>query len=455
MFAHGLILIAYVVLAALSLVQSHTLPYRYYIFASTLPFPIYYFWQGKNRVLGAVSALLLFFVSADALMTHGSRELWIFFCGFITLGGFFVWYQRRWESGLRDEEHFYNKAKNELQQMEEKFTARMESLRHLENQVAGLLDLFESAKDFSECLNFDKLVEILQKKVQPQIPFDSLKLIVFDRSDEGKSHLEKHLITGQKVISGEVDLLEDEMKEIENARTNKKLVEEGGRWTFPLFADERLVACVIVSGAAANDLAKFEVLSAFLALQVKKIQLYLMVRELSIRDSLTGLFIRRHFMERFEEEMMRSRKFRLPLSLLMLDIDHFKRYNDDHGHLAGDATLKQVASLLRQNLRKVDILARYGGEEFIIVIPEAQRKGALEVAERIRSNIARHDFKTYHHSNKVTVSIGIALYPDDIKPEEQDFDIAGVAKKLINSADQALYLAKEEGRNRVVLFQDL
>jgi len=170
---------------------------------------------------------------------------------------------------------------------------------------------------------------------------------------------------------------------------------------------------------------------------------------------LTGVFVRRHFVERFEEEVKRCIKYGHQLAVLMLDIDHFKRYNDEYGHLAGDATLKQVASLLKENLRKVDMVARYGGEEFVMLLPETKREGAFEVAERIRSAIAHHPFRIYNQETKVTVSLGVALFPDHPESHGSKLEPQFLVTELIQDADKALYQAKDEGRNRVILFQDL
>jgi diguanylate cyclase (GGDEF)-like protein len=197
------------------------------------------------------------------------------------------------------------------------------------------------------------------------------------------------------------------------------------------------------------------VLSAFLTLQVSKIRLYSSVKELAIRDSLTHVFVRRHFLERFAEELKRSVKFSIPLAVLMLDIDHFKRYNDEYGHIAGDATLKQVASILSLSLRKVDIVGRYGGEEFIVVIPETKKDGAIEICERIRSNIARNTFKIYNTETRVTASIGLALFePEKMQGVSESAETEKFGYQLIQKADKALYQAKEEGRNQVVLLNE-
>ena len=139
----------------------------------------------------------------------------------------------------------------------------------------------------------------------------------------------------------------------------------------------------------------------------------------------------------------------------MLDIDHFKRYNDDFGHLVGDATLKEVADLLKQSLRRVDLVGRYGGEEFIVAMPETRVANAAEVAERIRSSIARYDFQVFNVRTKVTVSQGIALFDGELAAQNKAVDAKAIAAELIQEADEAMYRAKDEGRNRICLHKDI
>ena len=158
-------------------------------------------------------------------------------------------------------------------------------------------------------------------------------------------------------------------------------------------------------------------------------------------DSLTGLNNRRHFIALCEAELFRAKRYRVALSMLMLDIDHFKQVNDEHGHKAGDLVLVQLGSIMRMTLRNVDVIGRYGGEEFAIMLPETDRDMALDVAERLRQEIAEADFVLEAGETiKVTVSIGVSSSGD----AETNID------RLISAADQALYRAKNSGRNRVV-----
>lgn len=170
------------------------------------------------------------------------------------------------------------------------------------------------------------------------------------------------------------------------------------------------------------------------------------LREISVTDSLTGLFNKRYFDLRLAEEVARSRDTGQPLALLMLDIDYFKHYNDTFGHTAGDAVLREVARILRETSRQGDVPCRYGGEEFALILPGAGSEQALAVAERVRRAVAHHAFPggAAQPEGRLTVSVGAAVFPAD----------AAGAADLCQHADQALYRAKDAGRNAVRLFAD-
>ena len=166
------------------------------------------------------------------------------------------------------------------------------------------------------------------------------------------------------------------------------------------------------------------------------------LQELATTDALTGLANRRVFNEKLDTELKRARRYTHPLSLAILDIDFFKRCNDTHGHAFGDIVLKEVARLCRECCRDTDVVARYGGEEIAFILPETPKEKSLQVVERIRASVENYQIRDEEKNStvKVTVSIGLAVFPDD-DPH---------AKILFSLADQALYQAKESGRNRVV-----
>ena len=166
------------------------------------------------------------------------------------------------------------------------------------------------------------------------------------------------------------------------------------------------------------------------------------MEQLAVTDGMTGLYNYRYFREQLSHEMDRAIRHNLELSLLMMDIDFFKNYNDLHGHPAGDDVLRTLADLIRRNLRKIDIPARYGGEEFAVILPETGDRAAAIVAEKIRQLVEATPipFEEQQPNGRLTVSIGVATYPVDARDEKQ----------LIEVADRRLYRAKQMGRNQVV-----
>jgi diguanylate cyclase (GGDEF)-like protein len=164
--------------------------------------------------------------------------------------------------------------------------------------------------------------------------------------------------------------------------------------------------------------------------------------QLAVTDGLTGLYNHRHFHERLHLEVERSQRSGLPLSLLMLDVDHFKQFNDAFGHPAGDEVLRQLARVFGDARRANDVVARYGGEEFAVILVDTAKFTAAKVAERIRERVHAHDFsEAAPRAGRLSVSVGVATYPED----------GGDAEGLVRVADAALYAAKRAGRNRVVL----
>jgi diguanylate cyclase (GGDEF)-like protein len=168
---------------------------------------------------------------------------------------------------------------------------------------------------------------------------------------------------------------------------------------------------------------------------------------MSMLDELTGLYNRRYFYMQIEAALARSKRYKQPLCLLILDLDYFKAINDTYGHGFGDIVLKDVATSLREEIRESDILARFGGEEFVITFTDIDRKKGKQFAERIRQKIASLGWKVQGQEVKITTSIGVHCLVEEAL-EQDSFDIDA----LLNYADQALYAAKAGGRNSVVFF---
>lgn len=178
-----------------------------------------------------------------------------------------------------------------------------------------------------------------------------------------------------------------------------------------------------------------------LSVAVENSELYKLTKRLSITDELTGLFNYRFLLQRMDEEIERARRFERPLSLLMVDADEFKGYNDTHGHITGDHALSELADVLRSAVRDVDVVCRYGGEEFAVLLPETDAEGAFVAAEKLRDAVASHPFPDGDGTpnQKLTISVGLSSFPRYSKDREA----------LLQQADHALYTAKHLGRNRV------
>lgn len=211
----------------------------------------------------------------------------------------------------------------------------------------------------------------------------------------------------------------------------------------PLKIDTAPIGYLVAIELNEEDKDKFFILAQQFLLGAKRALLYQKVQELAITDSLTQVFSRRYLMERFNEEFVRAKKFKYNLSFLMVDIDNFKEYNDRYGHLVGDAILMEVSKTIKESTRQVDLLGRYGGEEFSVILTETDKEGARLAAERIRYSVEHRDIKVYDENLRVTISIGISVFPDTGSSKED----------IIENADSALYQAKQKGKNIICIYE--
>jgi len=191
-----------------------------------------------------------------------------------------------------------------------------------------------------------------------------------------------------------------------------------------------------------GDLSLLSAVAEQVALALENARLYKETKMMAITDGLTGLYNKRFFIARLKEEIKRADRYDRPLSLLIMDIDYFKHYNDTHGHQGGDEILRQFADVIAKTKRNSDVAARYGGEEFVIISSETSKEQAVSMAERIRKVILEYPFtrKETQPGGNLTTSIGVATFREDAKDDDE----------LVKKADDALYRAKESGRNRVV-----
>lgn len=234
---------------------------------------------------------------------------------------------------------------------------------------------------------------------------------------------------------------------------------EGGKFTsasslslmcVPLISTRGVQGVLVVEDSkrkfTKSDLRSLELLVQQAAIALERARLYEQMERLSLTDALTGVANRRHIERHLKIELARAKRYNYPLSVIMLDIDHFKKFNDIHGHLTGDRVLQGLAKLLTEIARASDLVGRYGGEEFLIVCAYTDLNGALALAERIRATVERTPFES-HEGEKlyITISAGVATFPDDVQDELE----------LIEAADKALYEAKQTGRNKVCAYRDV
>lgn len=218
----------------------------------------------------------------------------------------------------------------------------------------------------------------------------------------------------------------------------------------PLIIEDRVIGVVLFLSEQENAFTTYDrhvlsILCNHVAISIAEAQAHAQVEQLAITDGLTGVYNHRRFQERLQEEFLRSARHPEPFSILMIDIDYFKKINDTFGHPAGDAVLKIIAKLLVKMVRKLDMVARYGGEEFVVLLLKSDSMQAWQMAERIRKTIESAPIDWQGQKIEATVSIGVASQPDDATKREE----------LIACADKALYSSKRAGRNRSTLFKDL
>jgi diguanylate cyclase (GGDEF)-like protein len=261
-------------------------------------------------------------------------------------------------------------------------------------------------------------------------------------------------IAGRVAQTGQALLVNDVEKDSRVAMANRPRFKSKSLLCIPLKLKEKVIGVLNLSDK--KDLTPFsevdmQLLSSFANLASLMIERTLVLEEsvrfeqLSVTDSLTGLYNRRFLKSRIEEELNRSIRQGLNLTILFIDLDFFKNYNDVCGHIAGDDALKKTADIIQASLREMDMVARYGGEEFCALLPGTSKAEALIVAERIRSEIENEKFPGEHTSplGKLTASFGVASYPEDGR----------TFTALVHASDVALYQAKASGRNRIVAAQ--
>ena len=326
--------------------------------------------------------------------------------------------------------------------------------------------LADTAKALDSTLELEEVLEQILENVGKVVPHDAADISLVD--EQGNMRFVKTRGHDKYGTAEEVLSIRANINDIPNmrhmAKTGRPIINPdtfndpewirdipGAYWIrsyigAPIISQGKLLGFINVDAQVPNffreeHLDRLQAFADQAAIAIRNAQMYEEIQSLAITDCLTGLYNRRYFFEFSENELARSKRYGKKLSLAMMDIDHFKRVNDQFGHQTGDRVLKMISDISLKNLRKVDVMCRFGGEEFVILLPETSGVEAYLAAERIRREIDGASLETEKGEVSVTVSIGVA----DLGEEIQTLD------ELISKADQAMYQAKDQGRNRVCI----
>lgn len=331
-----------------------------------------------------------------------------------------------------------------------------------EQKVRELTTLYEVSRAIASTLNLENVLNLAMKMINQLMNTKRCSILILDREgkeinarvsqglpeevireikiDDSESVLNFVLRTKQPIL---IKNLEDDMffKTTSSGRYSTKSF-----MSVPLNIKEQVIGVINVTDKVDgtpftdDDLKLLVTLANQIASDVENARLY----EMAVTDGLTEIFNHKYFQQHLEKDIERAKRYREDVSLLMIDIDHFKRCNDTHGHQEGNKILKKVTAILKKSIREVDLLARYGGEEFAIILPCTPKNGAHEIAQRMRELVESTEFILNDRHVTITISVGVSTFPED----------AGLQFELIKRADMALYHAKRTGRNRVVCYSD-
>lgn len=306
-------------------------------------------------------------------------------------------------------ENFLSIRRIKHKQLEQDYEALLKKYTDLNSEIAifsektdSVVELYDITKDVCKSLEEDVVFDIFKERLKDYIKVGTIRFIKQDL---------------------DYDLYKDDL-------------------IFPLDIGIKPTYFLVAQDVPGEEQEKFYILAQQFLLGFKRAALYRKIQDLAIHDTLTGLLSRRYFLERLSEEIKRSEKFKFQFCFLMIDIDHFKMCNDRYGHLVGDVVLREVASVIKDNTRQIDIVGRYGGEEFSIILTETPKEGAINASERIRRSVEEKKIKAYDEELNLTVSVGISSFPEDGK----------LIQELIDKSDLALYKAKQTGRNRICVY---
>ena len=359
-------------------------------------------------------------------------------------------------AAAEEELHYQSLLTDKNRQIEE---ANAELTAHV-NELSALFSLIQ---DMIGSLDLDVLFGRVLQIIKDVVPCDELLLLLYQEEERLRIRKTLGLDPTRKyreLLDGHGGLMEEisQRRECLHVRDLEKdqrfedylrdYPETRSLLCVPMILKEHILGVInlhkkALGGFSEREIRLVQAITAQAAIAIENARLYQQTRDLSNTDSLTRLANRRFFQVALDKEYAQARRYGANFSLIMIDIDHFKRYNDAHGHLQGDKVLRDVAQILQDNIRGIDLAARFGGEEFIILMPRTNKEGARAAAEKLRRCVAEREFTGAAQSQpegRLTLSLGIAEFPED----------ADNLETLQELADQALYQAKKDGRNQTV-----
>lgn len=361
-------------------------------------------------------------------------------------------------AGLLVDREKYQNEKNDL---EVAYRTKGEGISILFEKYSTYYNLRKLAEELATSLSVSQLAQIVVNRTAEFIPRgDIVVLVLSDREGKNLSVMASTpLKKGALAVDKQGDLFDQW-----SIRNRKRFIVMDSHQDFrfdvtqtsrqqnirsliiaPIFHEARVIGVLRINARepetfSNDDLRLLDAIAVLSSSAISNAMLFEKTEELAIRDSLTGLYMRRYFYDRLKQEHSRALMTNRPISVLMCDIDHFKECNDKYGHGGGDLMLIRFAEIFREVCEGA-IVARYGGEEFIALIPEATKEEAARIGERLRATVEAQPFVIRREQLKMTVSVGVANMPVDSMD----------AETLIEKADKALYAAKRSGRNRVCL----
>ena len=327
----------------------------------------------------------------------------------------------------------------------------------LEKSQAQLEMIYENTRILGSLLDTDSIVEEVTRLTGRVLQYDSSAVVFMDRDqnyyyrarfnrgqpnnhpkaiDKNKNGLMSKVFKMGEAVSVKDASNRDDYTVLDEKAKSVMIV--------PLTTHAKTTGCLVAESYKKDNFTERDekmlmAIARSAALALENALLHKRTEELTMIDDLTGTYNYRYFVRKLQEEKRRAARYNLPLSLIMVDIDWFKKINDSYGHEAGNVVLKQLSAIIKECIRDVDIFARYGGEEFAVILPQTPQKDALAIGERIRTRVEEETIETEPGRIKITVSVGLSSYPENGHSEEE----------LVSIADQALYRAKGEGRNLV------